>query len=141
MSLLSQLVNLLHSNQQARPFPEHGPVFQPKQYQDIQLEPLRPRLSPGDPGLQGYLPDTGYNPNPNTNIPWSVHSWALAQMANRVMQNPNLQAGRNQIQGGTHAPAAQQSYRLQPGAEDSPQVNPQAPLGINNRPNTQQIRF
>lgn len=51
-------------------------------------------LSPLDPGRYGYLPDTTFNPNPRTNIPWSSHNLSLVKLLHQIESNPDLQGAR-----------------------------------------------
>lgn len=70
--------------------------------------------------LQGSVaaPDITFNPNPNTNIPYSTHDQALAQHLAQIQQQG--------VQGGTgFGVPMQQPFRLPP-AFQRPQI-PQAP--------------
>lgn len=46
------------------------------------------KAQPRDPKYQGYAPEITYNPNPNTNIPYSSHSIDEANLGNRYTANP-----------------------------------------------------
>ena len=49
---------------------------------------LSPMQNPRDPASRGYAPEITYNPNPNTNIPYSARSMEDAQLGNEYMKNP-----------------------------------------------------
>ncbi len=49
---------------------------------------LSPMQNPRDPASRGYAPEITYNPNPNTNIPYSARSMEDAQLGNEYMANP-----------------------------------------------------
>lgn len=51
--------------------------------------PSRPYVNPQPrQASDQQLPEITYNPNPNTNIPYSAHSVEEAQLGNRYTQNP-----------------------------------------------------
>lgn len=93
MSLLNTLAHLLSGNHPQAPQAEAGPRLAPQLQQHMQPMQRLPQIAPQDPASQGYLPDTTYNPNPNTNLPWSSHSMALVQRMNQVMHQPLQQPG------------------------------------------------
>lgn len=69
MSLLNDLVNIFHHHQQPQ---------QTAHVQGVQS------VSSGS----NSVPDITYNPNPNTNVPYSAHTPALARLGNQYVANP-----------------------------------------------------
>jgi hypothetical protein len=91
MSLLNNLIKQLQGGvAQVNPFDggaDYQSVTRPQPVAP-RRQAIDPRMNPRDPASQGYAPEITYNPNPNTNLPYSSHSMEDALLGNEYVKNP-----------------------------------------------------